>query len=308
MWLQDAGVDAVLRGDGPSFDESMNSLESSAAEFRQKLQGAKSPISSTNDHQAVLSDASQGLNIVYRSPTSALISVDELHFGYLDRILPRFVSPIALPTEPRSFVPVPKRAIKRVAGLLEGLKFSPEIASIVSSLSVLGMQKDIRHLTGEDGEGILSRHSFSQGARVAASWIQAQIEETGASCRQENFLRGYSPNVIWYVSLLQPEVLSFANLLENLSRYPSTVNTTALVLLSAHYDSRGSFGSTRAPGANDDGSGVTHLLAIARAIKSNGVTFKSNVELVAFAGEEQGLLGSKAYARALFSLLSRPPT
>lgn len=74
------------------------------------------------------------------------------------------------------------------------------------------------------------------------------------------------------------------------------MNTTATVLLSAHYDSRGSFGSLRAPGADDDGSGTTALLAIARTIARKGVKFHSNVELVAFAGEEQGLLGSKAYS------------
>jgi Zn-dependent M28 family amino/carboxypeptidase len=39
------------------------------------------------------------------------------------------------------------------------------------------------------------------------------------------------------------------------------------------------------------------LLGIARTIKLEGLTFRSNVELVAFAGEEQGLLGSKAYSR-----------
>jgi Zn-dependent M28 family amino/carboxypeptidase len=69
------------------------------------------------------------------------------------------------------------------------------------------------------------------------------------------------------------------------------------VLLSAHYDSRGSFGSLRAPGGDDDGSGTTALLALARAIRAAGVTFQKHVVLAAFAGEEQGLLGSRAYAR-----------
>jgi Zn-dependent M28 family amino/carboxypeptidase len=68
-------------------------------------------------------------------------------------------------------------------------------------------------------------------------------------------------------------------------------------LLGAHYDSRGSFGSVSAPGANDDGSGIITLLAIARTIARKGVKFHANVELVAFAGEEQGLLGSRAYSR-----------
>jgi Zn-dependent M28 family amino/carboxypeptidase len=81
------------------------------------------------------------------------------------------------------------------------------------------------------------------------------------------------------------------------SRYPSIEDTTETVLISAHYDSRGSFGSVRAPGGNDDGSGTVGILAIARTIKRLGIKFRSNVELVAFAGEEQGLLGSRHYAR-----------
>lgn len=79
------------------------------------------------------------------------------------------------------------------------------------------------------------------------------------------------------------------------------MKTNATVLLSAHYDSRGSFGATRAPGGDDDGSGVMALLGIARAIHRRRITFRSNVEFVAFAGEEQGLLGSKAYARQYLS-------
>ena len=54
--------------------------------------------------------------------------------------------------------------------------------------------------------------------------------------------------------------------------------------------------SIRAPGGNDDGSGTSGLLAIAKAIERKSVKFGMNVELVAFAGEEQGLLGSYAYA------------
>lgn len=80
------------------------------------------------------------------------------------------------------------------------------------------------------------------------------------------------------------------------SSYPSTVVTNETVLLSAHYDSRGSFGSLRAPGGDDDGSGTIALLSIARAIAKNSITFKKNVQLCTFAGEEQGLLGSRAYA------------
>ena len=70
--------------------------------------------------------------------------------------------------------------------------------------------------------------------------------------------------------------------------------------MSAHYDSRGSFGSLRHPGGDDDGlcswsiahrlaenrlligSGTTAILAIARAISRKRIQFKSHVELVVF--------------------------
>lgn len=80
------------------------------------------------------------------------------------------------------------------------------------------------------------------------------------------------------------------------SSYSATENTDETVLISAHYDSRGSFGSTRAPGGDDDGSGVTGLLGIARTIGRKQITFRKNVVLAAFAGEEQGLYGSQYYA------------
>lgn len=142
------------------------------------------------------------------------------------------------------------------------------------------MINDIRFLTGEDGvSGITSRHSFAEGSRTAANWLKDRFEYTGATCELQAFLVGFAPNVV--------------------CSYPSIVNTTATVILSSHYDSRGSFGSTYAPGADDDGSGTIAILAVARAIARKGLKFRSNVQLIAFAGEEQGLFGSKAYARKM---------
>jgi Zn-dependent M28 family amino/carboxypeptidase len=50
---------------------------------------------------------------------------------------------------------------------------------------------------------------------------------------------------------------------------------------------------------------VTALLAIARTIARKEIAFRSNVQLVAFAGEEQGLYGSRAYARWLSNNLKK---
>jgi len=232
--------------------------------------------------QTVLSAESEQFQfeLLYRSQSSALISVSSDTALALPELLPRFYKSIALPSAPVPYLPVPSAAIERVKYLLSTLKFNPDVASIVNNISVAGMTNDIRWLTGEDGvSGIISRHSFAPGSRVAAQWLKEQFEDTGATCRLKNFKLGFAPNVI--------------------CQYPSTTNTTATVLLSAHYDSRGSFGSTRAPGANDDGSGTVALLSIAHAIARKSIAFKSNVQLVAFAGEEQGLYGSQAYSHEL---------
>lgn len=220
---------------------------------------------------------SNEFEILHRTASSALISVSASVARNIDTIVPRFYTSTLVPSTPQAFLPVPAPAVERVKKLLASLKFDPVIAALVNSLNVEQLRSDIRYLTGEDeASGIVSRHSFAEGSRVAASWLKEQFEATGAECELKLFLVGFAPNVI--------------------CRYPSTSNTTALVLSSAHYDSRGSFGSTRAPGGDDDGSGVIALLSIARAIKENGIKFESAVELCAFAGEEQGLLGSKAYA------------
>ncbi|KAF8204559.1 hypothetical protein BJ912DRAFT_938684 [Pholiota molesta] len=198
----------------------------------------------------------------------------------IDTLLPPFWKARILPETPVEYVPVPEPAVEAVRDILSKLAFDPVVASIVGNISIPQIKKDIRYLTGEDEtSGIISRHSFSNGAIVAAEWLKARVEETGASCRLAPFLTGFAPNVI--------------------CRYNAVTETDATVLISGHYDSRGSFGSTRAPGGDDDGSGIVGVLSIARTIGRKGVKFHSNVELAFFAGEEQGLLGSKAYAREL---------
>jgi bacterial leucyl aminopeptidase len=79
-----------------------------------------------------------------------------------------------------------------------------------------------------------------------------------------------------------------------------------LVLIAAHLDSTAAFSSPfeadtdPAPGADDDGSGVAAVLAAAGAItKLAGPALpRRSVRFVLFNAEEDGLVGSDAYARA----------
>lgn len=108
------------------------------------------------------------------------------------------------------------------------------------------------------------------------------MEKTGARCDYFHYLDYFSPDVI--------------------CKYEARTNSTDHVILSGHYDSRGSFGELRAPGADDDGSGSAHVLAVARAIHEHAITFEHPVTLAFFSGEEQGLFGSRYYAEHLKGL------
>ncbi|KAG1744383.1 hypothetical protein EDB19DRAFT_1827008 [Suillus lakei] len=280
VWLQESAIDSALVT--PEYEAEVQDFFRWLEEDGYSMGGGQQ----LSGYQQILSSADEpgvDLHLVKIQPAGgsyALIGVEPSLVPNIEALLPRYWKPYTLPKQPTSYLPVPKPAIEHVKNLLETVRFDPDVSSLVNSISLSQMRDDIRWLTGEDGKsGIVSRHSFAEGSRVAANWLKERFEEMGATCELKTFMMGFAPNVA--------------------CKYSASVDTTSTVLISGHYDSRGSFGSQRAPGGNDDGSGTVALLGIARAIAHSGLTFRSNVELVAFAGEEQGLYGSKAYAREM---------
>jgi hypothetical protein len=68
------------------------------------------------------------------------------------------------------------------------------------------------------------------------------------------------------------------------------------IVLTAHYDHLGAMGiQTYFPGANDNASGVAMLFELAKYFKENPLDY--NIMIIAFAGEEVGLLGSEYFVR-----------
>ncbi|HMA83171.1 MAG TPA: M28 family metallopeptidase [Candidatus Thermoplasmatota archaeon] len=70
-------------------------------------------------------------------------------------------------------------------------------------------------------------------------------------------------------------------------------DSTLELVFNAHYDS-----VKVSPGADDDGSGVAAVLAAASILSD--FKFSHTIHFVCFSGEEQGLLGSKAYGDWLY--------
>jgi aminopeptidase YwaD len=81
-----------------------------------------------------------------------------------------------------------------------------------------------------------------------------------------------------------------------------TSRPDSLIVLTAHYDHLGGMGdSTYFPGANDNGSGISFLLSLAKYYAANPAPY--SMAFICFAGEEAGLLGSKYFTEhPLFEL------
>lgn len=79
---------------------------------------------------------------------------------------------------------------------------------------------------------------------------------------------------------------------------PGTGHPDRLIVIGGHYDSRntdGKDGKNPAPGANDSGSQTALVLEVAHMMA--GHRFDATVVFASWSGEEQGLLGSEAFAK-----------
>lgn len=73
-----------------------------------------------------------------------------------------------------------------------------------------------------------------------------------------------------------------------------TTKPDSLLVLTAHYDHLGGMGKgTYFPGANDNASGISFLLSMARYYAAHPAPY--SIAFICFAGEEAGLLGSKYF-------------
>ncbi len=134
------------------------------------------------------------------------------------------------------------------------------------------LQTDVQKLGGEIGERNLDRYPQ---LLAAAAYIESELTRAGWKPRRDEFeVRGHK---VWNIEAVLP------------GRLPD------VVLIGAHYDS-----VVGAPGANDNGSGVAALLALARRAANR--PNEHSLRFVAFVNEEpdyfqSGEMGSLVYAR-----------
>jgi len=183
----------------------------------------------------------------------------------------------------------------------------PRVAALLDSISEARLVQILHKLASFETRNTLSTpDSASRGIGAARQWILEEMQRS-------------SPRL--QVTFDTYQVLKQG---ERITRDVELRNVMAVlpgrsprrVYVSGHYDSlarrtdpgatpargaRGGFdwsaGDNPAPGVNDDGSGTALVMELARVFGESGLAFDATVVFIAFAGEEQGLVGAKLHAQ-----------
>jgi carboxypeptidase Q len=151
--------------------------------------------------------------------------------------------------------------------------------------------------------GLLNMFALGALGTRGKNFFTVAGEEFGIAPTPTAFVAWEDYNLIWRL-LRRGSVEIELNIQNSYSEKPAEVyNTVAeikgaerpeeVVILGAHLDSW-----DLGTGATDDGTGVAAVLEAARALLKTGVKPKRTIRFVLFTGEEQGLLGSRAYVKS----------
>lgn len=171
------------------------------------------------------------------------------------------------------------------------------IASVIAAVDPARIENTVRTLVGFGTRHVLSRtDSDTEGTGASRKWLQAQFEAIAATTNgrlqvrlQDEMAPCMRPNM--------PKQIRVVNIIATL---PGTSDPERIYLVGGHYDSRngtGEDGKAAAPGAVDDASGTAVGLEVCRVLAAQ--SFPATLVFVAFDGEEQGLVGSGALAKAM---------
>ena len=147
-----------------------------------------------------------------------------------------------------------------------------------------------KHLYTLASDSLRGREGGTEDARRAASYIERQWRQMGLKPLFGNSYDSPFTNVYG----------SFSNLLAVIEGSDPTLKNEYIVL-GAHFDHVGVRDDKIYNGADDNASGSSCLLELARLLQARKGELKRSVIICAFDGEEKGLLGSKAMVDLLKS-------
>jgi hypothetical protein len=176
----------------------------------------------------------------------------------------------------------------------------PQIAAALGQISAQRIQANIEKLVSFGTRLTLSAQdpasiASGKGIGAAREWIKSEFERYSKDCggclevRTDTFTEEPTERI--------PKATEITNVYAVL-KGTDPANAKRIVLVTGHYDSRNSdtldVGGD-APGANDDGSGTAVSLECASVLSK--LKFPATIIFLTVAGEEQGLNGSRHFAK-----------
>ena len=181
-----------------------------------------------------------------------------------------------------------------------GAPADPKIRAAFAQVSAERIRANIETLVRFGTRGTLSAQDAASiaaghGIGAAREWIKSEFERYSKDCggclevKTDAFVEEPADRI--------PTATEITNVYAVL-KGTDPANAKRMVLVTGHYDSRNSDTldvKGDAPGANDDGSGTAVSLECARVLSK--LKFPATIVFLTVAGEEQGLNGSRHFAR-----------
>ncbi|KAG7094517.1 hypothetical protein E1B28_005348 [Marasmius oreades] len=155
----------------------------------------------------------------------------------------------------------------------------PELKPMLAKVNASEMKEYVSHLS----TAYATRYYLNANASAPAFWIQSQF-------------------VSWLgieqVKLANNSDFDQPNVIGRIEAKSGDVNAP-IIIFGGHLDSTSQTPYVKAPGADDDASGVAVMMTIMRILKDSNFQAETYaIEGHAYAGEEGGLLGSQTLARS----------
>ena len=173
----------------------------------------------------------------------------------------------------------------------EPVRLDDDIKKMVNEISAKKLEEDVRKMVSFGTRHTLSTTtSKKEGIGAAREWVKSEFEKYAQAA-------GGRMNVEMDRFIIKadgrrvPQDVEMANVMATLKG--TDPNDDRVFIVSGHLDSRVSDvmdAKSKAPGANDDASGVAIVMEMARVMASR--KFPATIIFVAVQGEEQGLYGS----------------
>ena len=181
-----------------------------------------------------------------------------------------------------------------------GFVADPQVVAALRQISAQRVQANVEKLVSFGTRLTISAQdpasiAAGRGIGAAREWIKSEFERYSKDCggclevKTDNFTEEPTERI--------PKATEITNVYAIL-KGTDAANAERIVLVTGHYDSLNSDTldvNGDAPGANDDGSGTAVSLECARVLSK--MKFPATIVFLTVAGEEQGLNGSKHFAK-----------